>query len=691
MQNAEQQKTKFKHTDLIISIGIFFFAYFLRMVYLHQYKNNPFFDSPVIDALTNYLFAVRASAGDWFVKGEVVGRGPVYVYFLAFLFKIFGTGFSAARVAQMVLGSVNCILVYFLGKKIFRRSVGVISALICSAYGVLIYFDAEFLYVGLSIFLNLLLLLSLLNTIEKPKIWKWVGCGMLLGGCLQTNATVILFIPLLFVWIFLFIDKKEKKEKEAEPESRKLRFKKAVCIFLIVVLGIGIIVLPFTLRNYLMGGDLVMIGSAIGINLHIGNNPEADGKSVAVPTRDFSYDSKWYDNVLTSALKAAERDVGRELLPSEVSNYWMMKSLGFIITHPIATLGLAARKIFYFFNAYEIAENQSIYFYRIWSPLLKILVFHNKVLAFPFGIICPLALLGIAVSLKRDKATMLLIIFIGAYLILMVIFFVCSRYRASVIPYFIIFAVSALEWYRQQIIERKFKLILFSFIPLLWFFVFCNATIFEVRQEDNSRWFLNMGTAYRNKGQNEKALKSFKAAQKVNPHNPDAMYNLGVLYLEKGEYEKAIEEFKNSINMDKDDSAAYSNMGLALFKQNKLEEAVSSFESALRIDPADVGAAANLGAAFIAKGDFPAALRVLKNGLAKDSKFPPLYLHLGILFENTGKFADAEKAYLTAIKFNQKYFQAHYNLYELYDKMGLAEQALQARIRAMEIFPDMYK
>jgi len=688
MEDVKPQNNKSKYIDLILCLCIFFFAFFLRLIYLYQYKNNPFFDSPVIDALTNYLFAVRGAAGDWLVKGEVVGRGPVYVYFLAFLFKIFGTGFTAARAAQMTLGAVNCILVYFLGKKIFSRWVGVIGALICSIYGVLIYFDAEFLYVGLAIFINLLLLLSLLHTIDKPRVWKWIGCGMLLGASLQTNATIILFIPLLFVWLFLFVD---KNKQEAPLRIRKKRFKKALGTFLLIVLGLSIIMLPFTLRNYFMGGDLVMIGSAVGINLHIGNNPNADGKSVYVPTRDFSYTWQWYDNTLIAAKKGAEREIGREVLPSEASNYWIRKSLGFMLTHPGTTMYLMLRKFFYFFNAYEIAENQSIYFYRIWSPLLKILVFHNNVLAFPFGIICPLALLGIMVSLKKDKTIILLLIFIGAFLFLMMVLFVCSRYRTITIPIFAIFAAAAFDWYGKQVAQRKFKTIFYSFIPLLCFFVFSNATIFEVREEDESRWFLNMGTAYRNKGQNERAIKSFQAAKKVNPRNPDAVYNLGVLYLEKKEYEKAIEEFKSSINIDEDDSAAYSNIGIALIKQERIDEAISSFESALTIDPADVVALANLGAAFIKKSDFPAALRALKKGLEREPNFPPLHLHLGMAFEGSGKFADAEKAYLTAIKFNQEYVQAYYSLSRLYDKMGLPDKAKQAGIKAMSIFSDEYK
>lgn len=685
MEEVKQQINKSKLTNLIICLCIFFFAFFLRLIYLYQYKNNPFFDSPVIDALTNYLFAVRGAEGDWLVKGVVVGRGPVYVYFLAFLFRIFGTGFTGVRIGQMALGSINCILVYFLGKKIFTRSVGIISAFICSMYGVLIYFDAEFLYVGLAIFLNLLLLLALLHSIDKPRIWKWIGCGILLGASLQTNATIMLFFPLLFVWLFLSADK--NKQEEASSNIKK-RFKKVIGTFLLIVLGLSLVMLPFTLRNYFMGGDLVMIGSAVGINLHIGNNPNADGKSVNVPTRDFSYSTQWYDNTLISAKKGAEREMGREVLPSEASNYWIRKSLGFMLTHPGTTLYLMSRKFFYFFNAYEIPENQSIYFFRIWSPLLKILVFHNNILAFPFGVICPLALLGIALSLKRNKEVKLLLIYMLAFLMLMMIFFVCSRYRAIVIPIFVIFAAVTLDWYIKQIRDRKFIVLFSSFIPLLFFYVFSNANIFEVREDDQSRWFLNLGTAYRNKGQNERAIKSYLAAKKVNPHNPDAVYNLGVLYMEKKEYQNAIEEFRNSINMDEYDSAAYCNVGIALLRQNKLDEAISSFESALSIDPADLGAAANLGAALITKGDYPAALRVLENGLKRDPDFPSLHLHLGILFEGTGEFADAEGAYLRAIKVNPEYIQAHYSLSQLYNKMGLPDKAKQARIRAMEIFSE---
>jgi tetratricopeptide (TPR) repeat protein len=694
-ESAKNISSKFNIKDILICLGIFLFAFFLRLIYVYQYQDNPFFDSPVIDALTNYLFAVRGAEGDWLVKGEVVGRGPVYVYFLAFLFKLFGTGFMKARIAQMALGSVNCILLYFLGKKIFSRSVGIISALICSAYGVLIYFDAEFLYVGLAIFLNLLLIICLLNALEKPKLWKWVGCGVLLGLSLQTNATIMLFIPLVFAWLFFSVEPAENENSADDKPlfvSNKKRFKKALGIYLLIVLGLGLVMLPFTLRNYFMGGDLVMVGTAAGINLHIGNNPNADGKSVNVPTRDFSYSNQWYDNTLIAAQKGAERQLGRELLPSEASNYWIKKSLGFIITHPGTTLYLMFRKFFYFFNAYEIPENQSIYFFRIWSPLLKILVFNNFLLVFPFGIICPLALLGIMVTVKKkNKEVLLLLTFIAAFLFLMMIFFVCSRYRAIAVPVFIIFAAVAVDWYIRMLKQRDFKTALRSLMPLFCFYLFSNAAIFEAREDDDSRWFLNLGTAYRYKEEDAKAIKSYQAAKKVNPRNPDSYYNLGVIYLEKGEYDKAIEEFQGSIKLDEHDSAAYSNIGIALFRQNKIGQAIASFEKALNIDPADVGVSVNLAAAYIQKGDFIKAEQVLDQALKRAPDFAPIHFHLGILFENTGKLNLAEKGYLKAAELRPEYFQAYFSLYKLYEKTGQPDKADKFKKKALGEFSQEIK
>ncbi|MBI4845876.1 MAG: tetratricopeptide repeat protein [Candidatus Omnitrophica bacterium] len=666
------EKRHFPYKDLLFLSGIFLLGFFLRLVYIYQYKDSPFFSSPVIDALSHYKYALRMAKGDWLVKGVVAPRAPLYVYFLALIFKFFGTGFTAARIVQAFLGSINCILVYFLGKRVFSPLVGMVAAFICSVYGVFIYFDAEFLTVGLTIFLELLLLLMFLHTAEKPRAWKWFCCGLLFGISLQTSPNVILFFPLMLIWAYLFSDDKGFKSSK--------RLKSVIFVFF----GAALTVLPLSLRNYFQGGEFVLIATSSGINLYIGNNPQADGKSAHPPSRDFSY-SGWEDNVLISSTKAAEREAGRKMKASEVSSFWVKKTRDFIFKAPGKFLGLLIRKFYYFFNAYEIPENQSIYFFRIWSSLLQVLVFANSFISFPFGIICPLALLGMAVSFRKEKSIILLFLFILAHFLLMMIFFVVSRYRTPIIPYFVIFSVYGGLWFLKNPKNMKLKSKTVLICLFMFLFFFCNSKLFGVADEDTSRWFFNLGTAFRYKGENEKARKSFAQALKLSLNDPDIRYNLGVFDLETGKYDDAIKNFLLSIERDPLDSAAYANAGVALMKKGNTDEALIYFKKALEIDPMDIGAMINISAAYLENNLLNDSQNWLEKAKALDNNFAPVYNQLGIIYEKTGNNALAESAYLKAIELKKDYFQAYYNLGTFYENNGNPEKAKSMRAQAMTL------
>ncbi len=587
---------KINTVELFFPVAIFLLALFLRLFYVYQYRKSPFFDGPVVDALSHYLGALQISQGDWLLKGIVTPRVPLYVYFLAVLFKIFGHGFTAARIVQMFLGAFNCVLIYFLGKDIFSRKVGILAGFIASIYGTLIYFDAEYLNVNLSIFLTLILMVALLNSLKFSRLWKWLGCGIIFGIVFQTSANIILFFPLICYWIYIFTLREKALSGisgEYQPDDRDsslcgnplltekppasitanlllfakkttgvIKRKNTIRIGLFII-GAILALLPFTIRNYVQGGDLVLGASTAGINFYIGNNPYADGKSACAPTRDFSYNG-WLDNIWVSSIKAAERAAGKNLKPSEISNYWMAKTTDFIITQPGRFIVLLTRKMYYFFNGYEIAEDQGVYFFHLWSSLLSLLVFSNSFVFFPFGIICPFALVGIAASSKKEKGAALLVFYLLSQLALLLIFFVVSRYRTLSVPYFIIFAAYGFFWFLKLIEEKKYKKFLRAAIIFVFVFLLCNSRFFDVTEENTSRWFFNMGTAFEYKGEHEKARKSYEQAEILNSEDLDIQYNLGVLNLEKAQYDAAIEKFKIVIEKDPEDSASYANIGMAL-------------------------------------------------------------------------------------------------------------------------------
>jgi len=676
LKTEAQDKKSFQ--NFFWGFGIFFLAFFLRIVYLYQYRHSPFYESPIIDALSHYLFAQRMAAGDWLVKGVVAPRVPLYVYFLAAIFKIFGTGFTAPRVIQMLLGAFNCVLVYLLGKRVFSRSIGIIAAFIMSVYGVFIYFDAELLNVTLSIFFELVFIIAVLRTMEKPRTWKWFACGALFGIALQTSANVILFFPLLLIWIYKFNNKAADK------------LKKKLLPIVSVFLGTLLTLMPFALRNYFEGGEFMLLSSTAGINLYIGNNPYADGKTALAPSRDYSY-SGWLDNVWVSSIKSAERTSGRDMRPSEISDFWMKRALNFIFTYPGRWFNLLVRKFYYFFNAYEIPENQSIYFFRVWSTLLQILVFSNSFFSFPFGIVCPPALLGIAVSLKREKSVILMNLFILSQLALMMIFFVVSRYRTAVLPYLFVFAGYAIVWIFKLLSQKRIGMFFFSSFILVAMFGFVNSNFFGVKQDDKSLWFLKLGTALHYKGELNRALKSLKQAQKISPENVDAIYNIGVIYLEKGENDKAIEKFNESLKLDPNDSAAYANIGIALSKQGKFEQAIQYYQKSLELDPEDVGTMANLGAAYLNEENFLKALKVLQQAGNMNENFAPVHNHLGVAYERLKRYDEAEAEYKLAVKLDPGYLEGYYNLAGFYKRQGFEDRAKQINIKIMELLSEGLK
>ncbi|MBU1087365.1 MAG: tetratricopeptide repeat protein [Candidatus Omnitrophica bacterium] len=713
--NQEQniKKTFFVFDFISISL-IFILALFFRLVYLNQYQHCPFFDSPVIDALSHYIYAQKMVAGDWLLKGLVTPRVPLYVYFLAVLMRLFSSDFFAIKTAQMILGSINCQLVYLLAKKLFGRRVGLLAGIICALYGVLIYFDAEFLSVGLTIFLNLNLLLIIFSTIEKPKPWKWLSSGIFFGICLQTSPNVILFLPLLCAYVYYFLTKQQGchfaqadclSEIRADGENKnstdqqlpltvnqKIKTNKpfswnktAFKPLILLCLGAFLSVLPLSLRNLIEGGEFVLLSSTIGINLYIGNNPLADGKTAAPPSRDFAYQG-WQDNVWVSSIKVAQSQTNKNLNNSQVSNYWMFKTGQYIIQHPVDFTSLILRKIFYLFSAYEIPENQSIYFFRLWSSLLTVLVFSNRFISFPFGVIAPLALLGIFISWhKTNQKIMVLNCFILAHLMVMVIFFVVSRYRAVLVPYFVIYAAYAAVWLFDKLRNKNFRIFLKYGLVLLVLYIYCNLNLFGAAQDDKSRWFFNLGTAFRYKGQTAKAIKSFEQACKINPDNLDILYNVGVLDLENNQFDSALKIFEQVIAHDPADSAAYNNQGLALFKLKKYDQTILAYNKVLELDPNDLGARVNLGSAYAALGQSDQALAVFNQAILIDQQFAPVYNHRAAVYESTGQMVLAEKDYLKAIELNPDYLEAYYNLALLYKEQERNEEYKTMHLKALEL------
>ncbi|MBM3281037.1 MAG: glycosyltransferase family 39 protein, partial [Candidatus Handelsmanbacteria bacterium] len=114
-------------------LTLFLGALALRLLYLGEIRHSPFYAAPVVDAKVFLEQARQIAGGQFWGKPEPFWQPPLYIYFLAGLCWLFpASHLIAIRLAQMLLGSLSCLLVYLIARRVLplgqARLAGVLAA-----------------------------------------------------------------------------------------------------------------------------------------------------------------------------------------------------------------------------------------------------------------------------------------------------------------------------------------------------------------------------------------------------------------------------------------------------------------------------------------------------------------------------------------------------------------------------------
>ena len=258
---------------------------------------------------------------------------------------------------------------------------------------------------------------------DEPTIKKGITLGFFSGLAALTKAGIIPFV-FIFVAIGLFRGMTGGKKKIA------LTFSILAAFFLTLA--------PVTAHNLVYGKDAVLLTSHSGLNFYIGNNPKAEGVFAAPEGVGSNVDAQILD-----AKTLAEKEMGRNLKPSEVSRYWSDKAWDFIRNNPIDFFKLCLRKLILFFDAREISDVDDYNFCGNFNLMLR----------FPwlnFAVLGPLFLAGAVVSFRPMRHRLLVYSWILSYLGGILLFFVNARYRLPLLSiFFPVAAVAVLDFYES--------------------------------------------------------------------------------------------------------------------------------------------------------------------------------------------------------------------------------------------------
>ena len=221
--------------------------------------------------------------------GPTAWMTPVYPLILAGIMKLFGTYTFASYVAavgmNICLSSLACFPLFFAGKRIGGAGLAATAAWLWAIFPNAILLTYESLWeTSLSALLGATILWATLRVAESGRVRDWSFYGLLWGFALMTNASLLSLLPLLVGWAayrrFRSGDEWMRNAAVAagwpprpipafEIEDEWMR-NAAVAAGLALLCCV-----PWTIRNYAVFHTFVPLRSVIGLQLWVGNNPQA--------------------------------------------------------------------------------------------------------------------------------------------------------------------------------------------------------------------------------------------------------------------------------------------------------------------------------------------------------------------------------------------------------------------------------
>lgn len=571
---------RYRHLPFIIAAV----AVFVRILYLLEISGTPGFEHPMVDEKWHWEWAASIvndsffGTGDWF-------RAPLYPYFLALLHWITGASVFWAKFLQVFVCGATAFFIYRLSSHLFGRSAAIVAGLIYAFYGTLVFYESMFL---IPVLFVMLLVWGMYRLIvhQQARNWaSWLGTGLVFGLAAISRPNVLLVVPFLLLWVLLRQDK-------SLGWGRRLRRP------LLVLAGVAVCIAPVTIRNAIVTGDFILISSQGGVNLYLGNNPEADGLTMVMPEVDLDETVTWRD--FTKVTKAvAQEEAGQSLTAAERSSFWTAKALRFMFEHPGDFMNLLWRKTVFLVSGFENSDNADLYNHRENSNLYAVLLWRTG-LFFPFGVLLPVALMAVWVLRQRWRELLPIYIFLIAYIPSIVLFLVTARHRLPLAVFLIILAAGGVttlvrRWRTTDMRDRVIAIAILL-ITLIAF----NQTWFgqeEVRGEFQTHF--NTGIQYEKDGKLEEAEAEYLAADAAYPASATLLNNLAYVQYQLGKLDAAERNYNRSLELNPDFPPTLNNLGLLMREKDNTDSAIVLFRKAAQGFDPDIASDEDIGQAWL--------------------------------------------------------------------------------------------
>jgi hypothetical protein len=364
-------------------------------------------------ALSQMYFARHPPGGDpkdpmalatalwnrWY-GGKTFHQEPLYPYAIALTYGILGPDPRWVFAWQMVLGVLTTLLWWRLARRYFGETVAALSAILIACYAPVYYLELTLVRTTLLTFLTVVCLTLAERAFDKQTVRAWLAAGVAFGIAMLGQTTLAAFAMACFaaiVWRY-------RRELTAAA-----RFVGAA------VLGILIALSPVVMRNVAVGVSPFSLASN-GPVTFIGANDVT-----ATPELGSAFDFKRVAEVMDAS--------DAKFLPAAkitLASHGSVRNFGWLM----------ARKFAKFWHWYEEPDNQNLYYFKLYSNLLR-----WSPTAY---LLSPLILVGLMLAARGFDERMLLYAVVANAMAIALVPSPVGRYRAGFLAAMIPFAAFAL-------------------------------------------------------------------------------------------------------------------------------------------------------------------------------------------------------------------------------------------------------
>jgi tetratricopeptide (TPR) repeat protein len=415
---------------------------------------------------------------------------------------------------------------------------------------------------------------------------------MLIGFAAMAVATSLVAIPLLLAAHFT--------RWRGEQGRRVIA---ASMLLAGVIVGSS----PCWMHNFLVARDSVFLSAHGGINLWLGNNPDATGYP------RFPGLHAGQSQLLRDSIEQAEAAAGRDLKRSEVSHYWSGKARTYITANPREWLQLIGRKVANFWNAFEyddLGVIRNLRDHRVLFPGLH------------FGTAAVFGLAGLLFAWRPFPNSRWIAAAVLLQMLAILPIFVTERYRLVVVPGLLILSVLSLAHLWKNVALGAYGSATVQVATLV-----ASAFFVTMPRNDPSLWALNAYNAGRlalELNDLPRADRELQRARSLVPENNEISFALGNLRLAQGDRDAAKTLYEAALKADPKHKGALNNLGVVALDQNAPKIAAEYFGRLVALQPHNPKTHYLLAKALLGMGDRAGAEAALGRALELAPNQPEL-------------------------------------------------------------------